>query len=253
MVPGMGTIQGCWARIQARAICAGVAPLRSAITESRSTRAWLAVRACSVNRGRCAAEVAVGEGGRAVDGAGEEALAERAEGHEADAELEQGRQDLGFGFAPPQGVFALQRGDRLDGVGAADDVDAGFGQAEVGDLAGVDELLDGAGDVLDRHVGVDAVLVEQVDAVDVQPAQGVLDGGADVLGAAVQAGGAAAVEGEPELGGDHDLVADRSQRLADELLVGERPVDLGGVEEGDAEVDGGADERDAVLLVDVKP
>ena len=86
--------------------------------------------------------------------------------------------------------------------------------------------------------------------VDAQPAQGVLDGRPDVLGAAVQAGGAAAVEGEPELGGDHHLVADRRQGLADELLVGERAVHLGGVEEGDAEVDGGADEGDAVLLAD---
>ena len=31
----------------------------------------------------------------------------------------------------------MQRGDRLDGVGAANDLDTGFGQAEVGDLAGV--------------------------------------------------------------------------------------------------------------------
>ena len=40
-----------------------------------------------------------------------------------------------------------------------------LGQAEVPDLAGPDQLLDGAGDVLDRHVRVDAVLVEQVDVV----------------------------------------------------------------------------------------
>ena len=46
---------------------------------------------------------------------------------------------------------------------------------------------------------------------------------------------------EPELGGDHDLVADRGKCLADELLVGEWPVDLGGVEERDPALDGGAD------------
>ena len=40
-------------------------------------------------------------------------------------------QDLGFGLAPEQRVLALQGGDRLDGVGAADDVDAGLGQPEV--------------------------------------------------------------------------------------------------------------------------
>jgi len=35
-------------------------------------------------------------------------------------------------------------------------------------LAGLDEFADSAGDVLDRHVGVDAVLAEQVDRVDAQ-------------------------------------------------------------------------------------
>ena len=57
----------------------------------------------------------------------------------------------------------------------------------------------------------------------------------DVLRAAVGAAATRAgrqIDVEPELGGDHHLVADRRQRLADELLVGERPVDLGRIEEG---------------------
>ena len=51
-MPGMGTIHSCWASSQASATCAVVTPLPVAIVDSRSTRAWLAVRACSVNRGR---------------------------------------------------------------------------------------------------------------------------------------------------------------------------------------------------------
>jgi hypothetical protein len=51
--------------------------------------------------GQGTAQIALGEGGRAVDGAGEEALAERAEPYEADAQLEQGRQNRGLGFPPP--------------------------------------------------------------------------------------------------------------------------------------------------------
>ncbi len=39
---------------------------------------------------------------------------------------------------------------------------------------------------------------------------------------------------EAEIGGDDDLVADRCERRADDLLVAERAVHLGGVEEGDA-------------------
>ena len=52
------------------------------------------------------------------------------------------------------------------------------------------------------------------------------------------------VDVQAELGGDHHLVADRGERLADELLVRERAVDLGGVEERDAALDGCADQGD---------
>jgi hypothetical protein len=70
---------------------------------------------------------------------------------------------------------------------------------------------DRAGYFLDRDIGVNAVLVEQVDALHVQPAQRVLDCRPDVLGAAVQPGRAAAVEGETELGSDHHPIADRAK------------------------------------------
>jgi hypothetical protein len=47
----MGTIHGRCVSSQASATCAGVAPFVAAILLSRSTRAWLAVRASGVNRG----------------------------------------------------------------------------------------------------------------------------------------------------------------------------------------------------------
>ena len=72
----------------------------------------------------------------------------------------------------------------------------------------------------------------------------------DVLGPAVQAPLLPVrVDVEAELGGDHHLVAERGERLADELLVRERAVDLGRVEEGDAALDGRPDEGDHLLLV----
>lgn len=49
---------------------------------------------------------------------------------------------------------------------AADCLHAGFREAEVVDLAFADEFFDGSGDVLDRDVRVDALLVEQVDRAD---------------------------------------------------------------------------------------
>ena len=116
------------------------------------------------------------------------------------------------------------------------------------DLAGLDELLDGAGDVLDRDVRVDAVLVEQVDGVGPQATQGALDGGADVVGPAGDAGLLAVlVEREPELGGDDDILADRLQCLTHQLLVVEGAIDLRGVEHGDATVHRGTEEGDHLV------
>src|SRR6266480_7526279 len=50
-VPGIGTIQGFCASSHASAICAGVAPLRSAIRFTRSTMAMFAARASGAKRG----------------------------------------------------------------------------------------------------------------------------------------------------------------------------------------------------------
>ena len=107
--------------------------------------------------------------------------------------------------------------------------------------------MTGAGDVLDRHLGINPVLVEQVDPVGPQPLQHLVDDGADVLGSAVEP---AWVELEAELGGQHHLVADRFQRLSDEDLVGEGSVRLRGVEERHPLLVGAADQLDAVVGVD---
>jgi hypothetical protein len=64
----------------------------------------------------------------------------------------------------------------------------GFGEAEVLHLALLDQVLHRAGHVFDRHVRIDAVLIEQVDGVGPsrlsEPSADLLD----VLGPAVQAG-----------------------------------------------------------------
>jgi hypothetical protein len=52
VVPGMGTILGFCASSQAKATCAGVAPLRWSNSSSRSTIARFTWSACGVKRGR---------------------------------------------------------------------------------------------------------------------------------------------------------------------------------------------------------
>jgi hypothetical protein len=94
------------------------------------------------------------------------------------------------------------------------------------------------------------VLVVQVDVVGAQPPQRAVDRGAYVRRAAVEVAGAAAGVGDhAELGRHHDLVAAASNGAADEFLVGEWPVDLGGVQEGDAQVEGSVDGADRLGVV----
>jgi hypothetical protein len=70
--------------------------------------------------------------GGLVDLAGQEARAQRAERHEADAQFLAGGQDaVVLDVARPQRILVLQRGDRLHGVGAAQRVQARLRQAEV--------------------------------------------------------------------------------------------------------------------------
>ncbi len=135
-------------------------------------------------------------------------------------------------------------------MGAADIGGARLRQADEAHLAGLDQPRHGADDLLDRHRGVDPVLVEQVDVVEAEAPQRGVDHLTDVLGAAVDAGGLAVrADAEAELGRHHDAVAAAFQGLAEQRLVGEGPVDLGGVEIGDAELEGAVDRGDRFGVV----
>ena len=117
-------------------------------------------------------------------------------------------------------------------------------------MPGLDELGHRADGLLDRDGGVDAVLVVEVEVVDAEALEGGVAGGPHVVGRAVDADPAAVgVALVAELRGELDLVAAAGDRLADEPLVGEGPVHVRGVEEGDAEVEGAVDGVDPGLLV----
>ena len=116
----------------------------------------------------------------------------------------------------------------------ADGLGAWFGQTEVLDLTCCYQISDRSGDILDRNVGVDAVLVEEVDGVDPQALQRGLGNLTDTFRATVEAAGSARAEIESELRSDDNIRLERLQRLAYELLIGEWAIDFGGVEEGNA-------------------
>ena len=84
--------------------------------------------------------------------------------------------------------------------------------------------------------GVDPVLVVEVDVVGAETPERALNGGADIGRTAVEMARAVpGVRDHAELRGEHDLVTTTLDRLADQLLIGEGAVDLGGVDEGDPE------------------
>src|SRR5437016_9898662 len=93
------------------------------------------------------------------------------------------------------------------------------------------------------------MLIIEIHDVRPETLQRSLDALLDALGAAVLDLLSAGITSDPELRGDHHLSAHRRQRLANELFVGVRTVNCGGIEECDAAFNGCADERDHRLLV----
>src|SRR4030067_946117 len=99
-----------------------------------------------------------------------------------------------------------------------------------------------------------------VDVVGAQAARALVtgaahEGGGEVLGQPLVAGAlvAVAVEVVAELGADDDLVATLSQCIGQHRLALAVAVDIGGIEEGDAQVVGAAEEVYAVPLVGDPP
>jgi len=105
-------------------------------------------------------------------------------------------------------------------------------------------------DVLDRHVRIDAVLVVQVDRIDSQALERLLGHPPDVLGPAVESERLPVrIEFEAELGGDRHPIAEWRERLAQEVRVRERAVDLSGIEERHATLHGRAYQGDHVVPI----
>ena len=98
------------------------------------------------------------------------------------------------------------------------------------DLAFRDQVFDRAGDVLNRHLGIDAVLVEKVDDVRPEALERLLGDLPDALWAAVETRLGVAVL-EPKLGADDHPVTEGRDGFADDFFV-HCAIGFGGVEEG---------------------
>ena len=129
-------------------------------------------------------------------------------------------------------------------------------QSEVLHLSRLNQLLHRAGYILNRHLRVHAMLIEQIDYIRLQPLQRGIRHLLDALRSAVQSlppRAAVGVQIEPELGGNHHLVAHTHKGLAQQLLVQPRPIHFGRVEEGHATLHRAVQHGDHLFLVLGRP
>src|ERR1700761_899714 len=103
--------------------------------------------------------------------AGEEAAAKRTIGGEADAQLGACIQEFILGIARPQGVFCLQCCYSVGSVRAPQCCGRCFADAEEPDLTLGDEAPHGADGVFNRHCGVDAVDIIEIDEISGETAK----------------------------------------------------------------------------------
>src|SRR6266404_3478168 len=102
-----------------------------------------------------------------------------------------------------------------------------FREPEMLHLTLLDEFFDGAGGIFDGNIGIDAVLIEQVDDIGLETLERGLGDLPDVFRTTIQrtpTGSTIGIRLEPELGGDHHLVAKRSERIAHKFFIGEWSV-----------------------------
>src|SRR3954451_16339374 len=118
-------------------------------------------------------------------------------------------------------------------------------------LALLDQLFYRSRHVFNWHVGIDAVLIQQVDAVRLEPLERSLGNFLDVVGTAVGSHGFAGrrIDLESELRCDYHLIAKWSQRFAHELFIDKWPIDFSSIKECDAAFNGRPNQRDSFLLV----
>jgi hypothetical protein len=96
------------------------------------------------------------------------------------------------------------------------------------------QLLDRPGDVLDRDLRVDSVLVKEIDAIGPEALEHAFDSQLDVRRAAVEPRAALTrleIDVPAELRCDRDLVSERRDALAEDPLDLMRTVRLRGVKE----------------------
>src|SRR5579871_3092777 len=118
-------------------------------------------------------------------------------------------------------------------------------------LAFVDQLSYRTGNVFDRNVRIDAMLIKEIDNVGPEPTQRRLSHLPDVLRAAILAHWfSVGIQFEAELGCDHNSGTRWRESFTHQIFVGEGAVGFRCIEKCHAQVDGFPNQRDSRLSID---
>src|ERR1700720_318682 len=137
----------------------------------------------------------------------------------------------------------------MDGVRATDRLYSCFRKSEALNLSFLNQVLHRAGHVFDRHVRIDAMLIEEIDVVGLQSLERGFGHVLDVVGPAIGPALLVTLELEPKLGRNHHLITHGCERFAQKFFVFERAVSFGGIEECNTAFYGRSDQRDRLLLI----
>jgi hypothetical protein len=126
-----------------------------------------------------------------------------------------------------------------------------LGKAEIADFTGPHKVRHGAYGLLDRRVGIDAVLIIEVDHLDSEPFQARFTSRAHVLGlttdaAHMRTGG---IADNRKFRCQEYLVAAAANRIADQNLVVAVPVNIGCIQEVDAQFECAVNRGDGFRVV----
>src|SRR5215469_11962035 len=117
----------------------------------------------------------------------------------------------------------------------------------------LNKLFDGSRNVFDGNLVINAMLVEQVDDISFESLQRSLCDLLDMLWTTVQPSLFPVLNVESKLRRDRNILSKWCECFSDQFLIRERAVNLRCIEESDAALHGGTNERDALLPLHGRP